>query len=417
MFALVDCNNFYASCERVFNPTLNHKPIVILSNNDGCVIARSNEAKQYIPMGAPFFKYKEVFKKYNIEVFSSNYALYGDMSCRVMNTLKNFTPDLEVYSIDEAFLKLDGFHLVDLNIYSQEIKKTVTKNTGIPVCVGIGPTKALAKVANRIAKKFPEKTNGTYIINEENRIKALKWLKIEDVWGIGRQQTKKLKLVKVNTAYDFIQLPELWIRKNMTVVGLKLQQELQGKKRLELELIEPKKAIATTRSFDYTYSDYSYIKERVSTFAITCAEKLRKQKSHCSLVTVFVRTNRFKESDKQYGNTFTINLPSATNSSITVAEFAVKALDKIFIENLQYKKVGVIVSGITPENRKQLNIFEEENQKHQNLMSVMDKLNQNYGDKKLKLGSQSLTKTWKMKQEKLSKNYTTNLNEIIEINI
>ncbi len=417
MFALVDCNNFYASCERVFNPTLNHKPIVVLSNNDGCVIARSNEAKEYIPMGAPFFKYKEVFKQNNIRVFSSNYALYGDMSSRVMNTLKKFTPDLEIYSIDEAFLKLDGFHLFDLNIYSQKIKNTVTKNTGIPVCVGIGTTKTLAKVANRIAKKFPKKTNGTYIINEENRIKALKWLKIEDVWGIGRQQAKKLKSIKVNTAYDFIQLSDSWVRKNMTVVGLKLQQELQGKKRLGLELIEPKKAIATTRSFDYSYSDYNYIKERVSTFAITCAEKLRKQKSHCALVSVFIRTNRFKASEKQYGNSYTITIPSATNSSITIAEYATKALDEIFIKNLQYKKAGVIVSCITPENTKQFNIFEEENQKHQDLMKVMDNLNYNYGEKKLKLASQSLNKTWKMKQDHLSKNYTTNLKEIIEIKV
>jgi DNA polymerase V len=212
MYALVDCNNFYASCERVFKPNLRHQPIVVLSNNDGCVIARSNEAKAFgIPMGAPAFKFKSIFDKHNIKVFSSNYALYGDMSNRVMKTLATFTPDIEIYSIDEAFLEFKNFDYVDLQTYCKTIKKTVDKGTGIPISIGIAPTKALSKVANKIAKKFAKHTGGVYTIDtEEKRLKALKWLPIGDVWGIGRRHAKRLKAKKVNTAYDFINLPDAY---------------------------------------------------------------------------------------------------------------------------------------------------------------------------------------------------------------
>jgi DNA polymerase V len=215
MFALVDCNNFYASCERIFNPTLNQKPIVVLSNNDGCVIARSNEAKPYVPMGAVAFKYKEVFAANKINVFSSNYALYGDMSNRVMNTLREFTPDIEIYSIDEAFLQFNGFENYNLNDYGISIRQRIKKVVGMPVSIGIAPTKALSKVANKIAKKFTDRTNGVYVINDEDkRIKALKWTKIEDVWGIGRQISKRLQAIKVMTAYDFTQLHDEYVKPN-----------------------------------------------------------------------------------------------------------------------------------------------------------------------------------------------------------
>jgi len=231
MFALVDCNNFYASCERVFNPSLNGKPVVVLSNNDGCVIARSNEAKALgIPMGAAAFEFKKLFEKNNVYIFSSNYALYGDMSSRVMNILTNYTPEIEIYSIDEAFLKFDGFELFDLNELGTTIKKTVTKGTGIPISIGFANSKALAKVANRISKKFPERTKGCYIIDtEEKRIKALKWLAIEDVWGIGRRYAYKLKGKGIKNAYEFTQLPDAWVKKHMTIQGLRLKKDLEGK--------------------------------------------------------------------------------------------------------------------------------------------------------------------------------------------
>ena len=230
MYALVDCNNFYASCERVFNPSLNGKPIVVLSNNDGCVIARSNEAKEYIPMGAAAFEFKTVFKQHSINVFSSNYALYGDMSSRVMGILSTYTPEIEIYSIDEAFLKLEGFDThFNLQKYVEDMRYKVTKGTGVPVSIGVAPTKALSKVANRIAKKFPDKTNSVFIIDsEEKRLKALKWLAIDDVWGIGRKHASKLRSKNITTAYGFTQLPNEWVKKHMSVVGLRLKRELEG---------------------------------------------------------------------------------------------------------------------------------------------------------------------------------------------
>jgi DNA polymerase V len=418
MFALIDCNNFYASCERVFQPKLKDKPIVVLSNNDGCVIARSNEAKKLgIPMGAAAFEYKDIFEKNNIYVFSSNYALYGDMSNRVMTLLRDFSPDIEIYSIDEAFLKFDGFEkYIDFNEYGKEIRYKVTKGTGIPISVGIAPTKALSKVANKIAKKFPERTGNVYVIdNDEKRIKALKWLPIEDVWGIGYRHAKRLKRYAINTAYDFSVLSEEWVRKNMSVVGLRLLKELNGFPCLDIEEPQDKKNIATTRSFDKNYSDYNYIKERVSTYAVTCAEKLRNQNSNCNAVMVFIHTNGFRKDLPQYGRNVVVKLPFPTNSSIELAKFAEIGLKKIFKEGYQYKKAGVIVMDITPEQVKQINLFENSNEKHKPIMDIVDKINRGIGRTKIKLGSQDLGRTWKMKQEKLSKRYTTRIGEVISI--
>ena len=418
MFALIDCNNFYASCERVFQPKLKNKPIVVLSNNDGCVIARSNEAKMLgIPMGAVAFEYKRIFEQNNINVFSSNYALYGDMSNRVMTLLRDFSPDIEIYSIDEAFLKFDGFEKwFDFNTYGNQIRYKVTKGTGIPISVGIAPTKALSKVANKIAKKFPERTQNVYVIDtEDKRIKALKWLPIGDVWGIGSQHAKRLKKINVNTAYDFTQLTEDWVKTNMSIVGLRLYKELKGIPCLELEDVQPKKNIATTRSFDKTYEDKAYIQERVSTFAVTCAEKLRKQNSNCNALMVFIHTNGFRKDLPQYGRNVVVKLPFPTNSSIDIAKYATIGLDKIYKKGYQYKKAGVIVMDITPEESKQINLFENSNEKHQPLMSIMDKINKSIGTTKVKLASQDIGRTWKMKQEKLSPRFTTRIAEIIKI--
>ena len=416
MYALVDCNNFYASCERIFNPTLRHKPIVVLSNNDGCVVARSNEAKALgIPMGAPSFEYKQLFLQHQVQVFSSNYALYGDMSNRVTKILRKYTPDLEVYSIDESFLQFKGFENYDLVDYGRLIREDVLKNTLIPTCIGIAPTKALTKVANRIAKKFPQ-LGGVYAIDsEEKRIKALRWLDIEDVWGIGRQFAKKLKAKGVNKALDFTLLPDEYVRKEFTVVGLRLKKELEGISAIELDDVKTKKNIATTRSFDKTYEDKSYLEERVATFAATCSEKLRNQHSNCQIVTVFIFTNRFQENKPQYYQSINVTIPFPTNSSIEIIKYAKIGLDAIFKEGYAYKKAGVIVSGITPESEKQFNLFEDEHPKHRKLMNVMDQMNFKYGVKKLKIGSQALDKTWKMRQDLLSPNYTTKWNDILTI--
>lgn len=417
MYALVDCNNFYASCERVFRPNLRNVPIVVLSNNDGCVIARSNEAKALgVPMGAPAFKFKALFEQHQIHVFSSNYALYGDMSHRVMTLLSTFTPDIEIYSIDEAFLQFEGFDLFELQRYGEEIKKTVDKGTGIPVSIGIAPTKALSKVANRIAKKFPKQTGGVYIIDsEEKRIKALKWLAVEDVWGIGRKHSERLNSYKVFTAYDFVELHDDWVRKHLSVVGLRLKHELEGEPTLGLETVQSKKAIATTRTFDRMHTDFESIKERVSTFAASCAEKLRKQHSCANVVMVFLHTNWHRKDLPQYGKNIVVKTHYPTNSSIDLIQYAVQGLEHLFKDGFHYKKAGVIVMGITPENVKQFSLFTAENPKHLPLMKTIDSLNKSIGQNKVKFASQDLGRMWKMKQEKLSPRYTTKLSEIIDV--
>jgi DNA polymerase V len=417
MFALVDCNNFYASCQRVFEPHLIGKPVVILSNNDGCVIARSNEAKALgIPMGAPAFEFKKLFEDNNVFVYSSNYALYGDMSSRVMNTLATYSPDIEIYSIDEAFLKFNGFDLYNLDDYGLDIQKTVTKNTGIPISVGFAPTKALAKVANKIAKKFPEKTKSVYVIDtDEKRIKALKWTKIEDVWGIGRKHAKRLQAKNILNAYQFTELPDDWVRKEMAVVGLRLKHELEGKPTLNLEVPKNKKMIATTRSFEKPMVKLEDIAERIATFTASCSEKLRRQNSHCNMIMVFVRTNYFRKDQPQYARNIVITTDFPTNSTIELNHYAQLALKAIFREGYHYKKAGVIVMGLTPNNETQLSLFSSSNPKHQPLMSVVDNLNKSFGKNKVKFGNQSLDRQWKMKQEKLSKCYTTRVNEVIEV--
>ena len=417
MFALIDCNNFYASCERVFKPDLRNKPIVILSNNDGCVISRSNEAKALgIPMGAPAFKFKNDFKEKDIHVFSSNYPLYGDMSTRVMNILSTFTPAIEIYSIDEAFLKFTGFNLYDFNNYGNQIKHRVTKSTGIPISVGFAPTKALSKLANNIAKKFPKKTNGVYVIDtEEKRIKALKWSPVENIWGIGRGISKKLKAHNIHTAYDFTRLSDEWVRRNTSVVGLRLKHELEGKPTLDLNEIKTKKAIATTRSFEEMYTDFENVKERISTFAASCAEKLRKQQSHCNAVLVTLHTNRHRKELQQYRKSIIIKTDYPTNSTIAIVNYALKGLKNIYKKGYSYKKAGVIVLDITAQHTKQLALFTNENPKHYQLMKTIDSLNRSIGNHKIKLACQDLERTWKMNQKLLSKRYTTRLDEIITI--
>ncbi|CAN1508192.1 DinP Nucleotidyltransferase/DNA polymerase involved in DNA repair [Spirosomataceae bacterium] len=418
MYGLVDCNNFYASCERVFNPALNNKPIVVLSNNDGCVIARSNEAKAVgIPMGAPAFEFEELFFKHDVKVFSANFALYGDMSCRVMDLLKAYCPEIEIYSIDEAFLDFSTYTKnFDLKSYGEQMSRNVRKATGIPVSVGFAPTKALAKVANRIAKKYPVETKRVYPMDtEEKRIKALKWLKIEDVWGIGRQHAKRLYAIGVKTAFDFTELNDGWIKKNMAIVGVRLQKELKGIETLGLEEKAPKKNIATTRSFDRSYSNLEDLQERVSTFVVISAEKLRRQQSCCNSVMVFLNTNFFRADQPQYNKSIVVKLPYATNSSIDITKYALQGLEIIYKKGYQYKKAGVILLDFCNENEIQHTLFEVPNPRHKILMSTVDKLNTAIGQQKVKLAIQDKDRVWKMKQEKLSRRYTTKLNEIIDV--
>lgn len=417
MFALVDCNNFYASCERVFKPSLIDEPVVILSNNDGCVIARSNEAKALgIPMGAPAFQYQELFKKNYVNVFSSNYELYGDMSRRVMNILSTFSPEIEVYSIDECFMKFKGFdEFFDLQSYGVQMGKTIRRNTGIPVSIGFAPTKSLAKVANKVAKKFPERTKSSYVIDsEEKRIKALIWTNIEDVWGIGRKHAKRLKALQINNAYQFTQLDDNWVRREMSVVGLRLKHDLMGISSIGFEEVKSKQNMTVSRSFEKMYFKYEDVAERISTYSARLGEKLRKQNSHCNMIMVFINSNPFEEEMEQYRGFLAVKTDFPTNSTFEINRIAQKALKSIFKGGIGYKKAGIIVSDITPADNYQTTLFSGENPKHQEVLQAIDKINLKTGNK-IQFGSNDLKKRWKMRQQNLSKRYTTRLDEVITV--
>ena len=416
MFALIDCNNFYASCERVFQPHLNGKPVVILSNNDGCVIARSNEAKSLgIPMGAPAFKYKEVFQKNKVQVFSSNFTLYGDISNRVMSIISRYVPDVEIYSIDEAFIKFDGFSEEEANEKCSDIIKTILKWTGIHVSIGLAPTKSLAKVANRIAKKYSTRTKGFYSINNnEKRIKALKNISAGDIWGIGFQNEKKLLKVNVKSGMDFVNLPDQWVKKNMSIIGLKLKKELEGIPTLNIEEGRiDKKSIATTRSFESEISSLNDLIERITTFSVVAAKKLRRQNSECNMISVFIRSNPFKQNDDKYHFSLTGSLPFSTNSSIEISKFAVKLLTKIYSKNKSYKKAGIILMGLSPQSSHQFSLFDQNIDKQKKLMRSIDNIDNKYGLYKVRLASQDQKRIWKMKRQKLSRNYTTEIDEVL----
>ncbi len=413
MFGLVDCNNFYASCERVFNPSLNGKSIVVLSNNDGCVIARSNEAKALgIKMGVPAYKIKGLVKQHDVAVFSSNYVLYGDMSGRVMSMLAELAPEIEVYSIDEAFLNLEGIQ--NLQILGSEIVRQVTRGTGIPVSVGIAPTKTLAKVANKFAKKYPAYNRLCIIDTEDKRTKALQLTGIGDVWGIGRKQAAKLEKQGVRTAYDFTQLPGSWVRKNMTVTGERTWKELRGISCIDMEIAPPaKKQICTSRSFGKMVEDIDTMSEAIATHASTCAKKLRQQKSYAMSLMVFIHTNNFREDLPQYWKNTIVQLPIPTSDTLEIVEYALSGLKTIFMEGYQYKKAGVIITEIT--TNAQLGLFDSiDRDKRERLMQVVDKINGKF-QYHVKLAVQGSGRDWKLKQEQLSQRYTTDINEVIII--
>lgn len=417
MYALVDCNNFFASCERVFNPALNNRPVVILSNNDGCVIARSNEAKALgIPMCAPAFKYEHFFEANRVHVFSANFPLYGDMSHRIMNILSEYSEEQEIYSIDECFLNLSSVQ-EELNEYGLNMRQRVLQWTGVPVSVGIAPTKSLAKLANRIAKKFVERTKGTYVIDtEEKRVKALKWLPVEDVWGIGRRSVIKLKAAGVHTAYDFTQLSREWVLGNMTIVGARLQDDLKGTSSIPFETQEKKQSISITRTFEIEYHSLAELTERVTTFAMIASESLRKQQSLCQSVMVFIETSRFREFEDQYSNSIVVKLPFATCSSVEIMQFVLQGLKTIYKSGYQYKRAGVVLLDFVEDKNYQKSLFFNSDPKHTPLMSAIDKLNSKFGTQKIRLASQDV-KTWKMKQERLSRHFTTDLDDIIEVKV
>ena len=417
MIALVDCNNFYASCERIFRPDLEKKPIVVLSNNDGCVIARSNEAKKLgIKMGEPAFKKRDVFKKHNVQIFSTNFVLYGDMSKRVMSILNKNSKDIEIYSIDEAFLQC---YNEDLENYAINLRRKVKKWTGIPVSVGIAKTKVLAKIANRIAKKY--KKSGAFVLDKQDIIeKALKFTSVEDIWGIGRNYAKTLKEYRINTAYDLTCVEESWIKKRFSVIVLKIVQELKGINCLELESeYKKKKNICTSRSFGQPVSEYHKLKEAISTFAVRCCEKLRKQRTCACEIKIFIYTNLFNPKQKQYYGTKTIKLDHATNDNHIIIQEVVKALKLIYKKGYSYKKAGVVVGKLINDNEVQLSLFDQilNRDKYSKISNVIDKINNNMGRDKLRIATQGFDRNWKMKQEQLSPCYTTRIDEILKVKV
>lgn len=418
MIALVDCNNFFASCERVFNPSLNNRPVVVLSNNDGCVVARSNEAKALgIKMGVPIYQIKQLVEKENIAVFSSNYTLYGDMSNRVMSILGSLAPEIDVYSVDEAFLFLDG--IKDIKRFGQKVVNETTLGSGIPVSMGIAPTKTLAKIASKFAKQYKKYNRVCSIDTEDKRVKALQLTDISDVWGIGRQYAKKLEYYSINTAYDFTLKSRSWVRKNMSVVGERTWMELNGIPCISSDAVIEKKQICTSRSFGELVSDFDTLMESVANFAAQCCRKLRKQQSCAQGIIVFAQTNPFRQDLAQYFPSKYTRLYFPTADTAEIISYCKQALIDIFREGYQYKKAGVIVTDIIQEDIIQRDLFDSiDRDKQKRIGKVMDNIALKYGHESIQLASQGTTKgKWNLKREFLSKRPSTNMDDIIEIKV
>ena len=421
MIALVDCNSFYASCEQVFRPDLWGKPVVVLSNNDGCVIAANKEAKALteIPMFEPVFKIKKLLIEHQVEFFSSNYTLYGEMSQRVMNTLKLFSPQVEIYSIDESFIDLANMKFVDLNKHGHQIKNTVLKHTGLPVGVGIAPTKVLAKLANRMSKKIAGYEHVCVLDTHEKCIKALKKAELKDIWGIGKQHRKRLNNQGVFNAYEFAYEVSLeWVRKNMTVVGERIWRELRGESCLRLEMLpKAKKAIGTAKSFGKKLTDLGVIEEACAYYIAEVSEVLREQNSCAQYIQVFLQTNYHSDRDAQYANSVTVTLNTASNDTYILTREAKKALQTIYKPGYRYKKVGVNLSGLMPQDYVQTNIFEQDTTKDRSqLMRTVDKLNQKYGKSTVcsaLVGNR--INEWELVKNDRSPRYTTQWNELLTI--
>lgn len=412
--ALVDCNNFYVSCERVFRPDLNRVPMVVLSNNDGCAVSRSNEAKALgIRMGQPWFECKKLAEEHGILAFSSNYALYADMSNRVMSILSHFSPRHEVYSIDECFVDLTGIR--KLREVSYTMRQRVGMWTGIPVCVGIGPTKTLAKLANHVAKKHP-RSKGVFNYNEltdEQKAKLLKQISVEEVWGVGRKLTKKLADHGVQTVHDLRHAHVPTLRAEFGVVMEKIQRELQEVPCIDLQEIQPdKQQIISSRSFGNMITELIILQDALSTFVANACTKLRAQESHAAVIQVFLQTNRFRKDLPQYNPSLAVPLPYPTNDSLEVNRWVAYLCERMFKPGYQYKKAGIMLSEISPVILRQGDLLEPVGLANDKLMLALDTLNQRFGRGTVKVSTQGAFRDWEMKQERKSPNYTTCWDEV-----
>ena len=400
---LVDCNSFYVSCERLFNPKIRRKPVVVLSNNDGCIISRSNEAKALgIKMGEPYFKAKDIIIKNNVNVFSSNYSLYGDLSRRVMRTLKRFNSDIEVYSIDEAFMDLSNFSDKEIEEVGKEIRSTVLKWTGIPTSIGIAKTKTLSKVANHIAKKT--KAGVTSLIGIENLDPILEKVEINDVWGVGRQLTKFYQKNGIYNAKQLKNKSNTWIKKCSNVLSSRTAMELRGISCIELEKTTSKrKSCVVSRSFGKRVENFQELKEAVASYCLNASEKPRSENLVAKALTVFVRTSPFQRNFRYYSNSKTIDFPIATNNSIETVKTAITILESIYKNGYRYQKAGVMFSGLSDENSKENLFASEKDEKINKLMRSIDKTNFRFGRRTLSIASAGIRKKWFMKREHSSK--------------
>lgn len=419
-YALVDCNNFFVSCERAFQPELEGKPVVVLSNNDGCVVARSNESKAMgIKMGTPFFKIRDKVESGNLIVRSSNYSLYGDLSSRVMSILAAAVPKIEIYSIDEAYLCVDGIDKKKLEVLCPELVRRIRKWVGIPVSIGIASTKTLAKVANHFAKKYPGYKGVCRIVTEEQRVKALKLTPIGDVWGIGRRVAPRLLAMGLTTAFDYVSMPQDWVYKNLGLGGLRVWNELNGKESVEEERDEARQSICTSRSFAETITDIQELSARVSDFAAKCAEKLRQDGTAAYCINTFLYTNRFREDKPQDFPDATIRLDMPASSTQEVVSAALKALNLIWKPGFEYKKAGVVVFDIVNRDERQLTLFETDSAKKEKqdvLSQVMDNVNVSSGQNVLRVATQRPGHYADgIRREHASRLFSTDWDSIIEI--
>ncbi|MBR5821345.1 MAG: Y-family DNA polymerase [Alistipes sp.] len=414
MFALADCNNFFVSCERVFRPELNGKPVVVLSSNDGCAIARSNEAKQLgIKMGAPLFQIRDIVSKHNVTLFSTNMALYADFSRRVRMVLREYAPHIEVYSIDEAFLDLRGVENKDFDSFAKELSARCRRLTGIPISVGVAPTKTLAKIAAELCKSYPKLRGGCYMHRKEDIEKVLRKTPIEDVWGIGRRTTPRLKERGILTAYDFSLLPRDWVQRNMGITGVRTWQELNGIPAIGFEAMqEAKHSICNSRSFAEEIYSLEVLSEQVAKFATMTAEKLRSQNSLCKRLTIFAATNRFHSEElQQYGN-ISIPLIEPTDSTIEIVRIAREALSEIYVRGVGYKKAGVIAMDIIPRSALHISMFSaEDTERHHRLMQAIDAINKNAGKSAIAVASAGGDNV-RTRSDHRSPRYTTEWDEI-----
>ena len=412
--ALVDCNSFYVSCERLFNPKIQKKAVVVLSNNDGCVISRSREAKDLgIKMGEPYFKVKELVKKNKVEVYSSNYALYGDISRRVMKVLKTFSPKVEIYSIDEAFIDLSFIDEKGVEDYGREIRSRVLKWTGIPTSVGIASTKTLSKVANHIAKK--EKAGVIYL--NTNIDEKLKKFPIEDVWGVGKQLSKFYHKNNISNAYDLKNVSNTWVKKGTNVLGAKTAMELRGIPCIDLQIDQEKrKNCCVSRAFGRKVKDLNELEESVITHCLNAAEKIRADDQIAKTITVFIRTSPFDKNRRYYSNSKTIDLAIPTSNSIELIKNAVKALTDIYKYGYAYQKAGIILSGLKDANQNDQNLLTPllEN-KSKKLMKAIDYTNTKYGRYAISIAQAGLSKGWKMRREHSSKIDTASFDSLPKI--